>query len=236
MGSILFARADAFETFGIGSQTVADAGATIRVWEAVKGESAPRLDDIDGVVIFGSSSNIEHADEQRFIHALRDMTLETLDRELPFLGICFGAQVLSWSLGSSIEKAPVREVGYVPLRPVAEASADPVLGHYEDGAMVFEWHMDTFALPDGATLLATGDDVANQAYRLGDRTWATQFHFEIDRAEMDLWLDEVAETVEADWGKSPAELRAEADRYQAAHERAGAEVFRRFVKATRERS
>jgi GMP synthase (glutamine-hydrolysing) len=235
MGSILFARADAFETFGIGAQTVVDAGASVLVWEAVKGEPAPPLDNIDGVVVFGSSSNIEHADEQRFIHALRDVTLETLDRELPLLGICFGAQVLAWSLGAPIEKAPVREVGYVPLRPVPTASDDPVLGHYEDGAMVFEWHMDTFGLPDGATLLATGDDVANQAYRFGDRTWATQFHFEIDRPEIELWLGEVADTVEADWGKSPAALRAEADRFQAAHERAGAEVFRRFTKVTRER-
>jgi GMP synthase (glutamine-hydrolysing) len=169
MGSILFARADAFETFGIGAQTVVDAGASVLVWEAVKGEPAPPLDNIDGVVVFGSSSNIEHADEQRFIHALRDVTLETLDRELPLLGICFGAQVLAWSLGAPIEKAPVREVGYVPLRPVPTAS------------------------------------------------------------------DEVADTVEADWGKSPAALRAEADRFQAAHERAGAEVFRRFTKVTRER-
>jgi GMP synthase-like glutamine amidotransferase len=235
MGSILFARADAFETFGIGTQAVTDAGASIRVWEAVANEPAPSLDDVDGVVIFGSSFNVEHADEQPFIHALRDVTLETLDRELPFLGVCFGAQVLAWSLGAPIEKAPVREVGYVPLRPLAAAADDPVLGHYEDGDMVFEWHMDTFALPEGAKLLATGDDVTNQAYRLGDRTWATQFHFEIDRAEIRSWTDEVADTVEAEWGKSSAALLAEADRFQAAHERAGAEVFRRFVKVAQER-
>ena len=82
-------------------------------------------------------------------------------------------------------------------------TADPVLGHYEDGDMVFEWHMDTFELPDGATLLATGDDVANQAFRLGDRTWATQFHFEIDRPEMDLWLDEVADDRRGTLGEVP---------------------------------
>jgi GMP synthase (glutamine-hydrolysing) len=234
MGSILFARADAFETFGIGAQAVTDAGGTILIWEAVKDEPAPPLDAIDGVVVFGSSFNVEHADDQPFIHALRNVTLETLDRGIPFLGICFGAQVLAWSLGAPIEKAPVREVGYVPLRPLAEAAADPVLGHYEDGTMVFEWHMDTFVLPEGATLLATGDDVPNQAYRLGDRTWATQFHFEIDRAEIELWTDEVADTVEAEWGKTPTALLAEADRFQAAHERAGAEVFRRFVKVAQE--
>jgi GMP synthase (glutamine-hydrolysing) len=124
----------------------------------------------------------------------------------------------------------------VALRPTAEAASDPLLEGYAHGDMVFEWHMDTFALPPGATLLATGDDVANQAYRLHDTTWATQFHFEIDRAELELWIDEVADTVEADWGKTPARLREEADRHQAAHERAGAEVFRRFAKVAQERA
>ena len=46
-------------------------------------------------------------------------------------------------------KAPVREVGYVPLRPLGPAAEDPVLAHYGDGDMVFQWHMDTFGLPDG---------------------------------------------------------------------------------------
>jgi GMP synthase (glutamine-hydrolysing) len=130
----------------------------------------------------------------------------------------------------------VREVGYVPLRRTGAAAGDPLLDHYMDGDMVFEWHMDTFALPPGATLLATGDDVENQAYRLHDTTWATQFHFEIDRAEIELWVNEVADTVEADWGKTGEQLRAEADRFQAAHERAGAEVFRRFAKVAQERA
>jgi GMP synthase (glutamine-hydrolysing) len=236
MTAILLARADAFETFGIAPVSLRDAGADVRVWDAVGGEPPPTLDDVDGVVMFGSSFNVEHADEQPFIHALREVTLEALERETPYLGICFGAQVLAWSLGAPIAKAPVREVGYVALRPTAAAGGDPLLDHYADGDMVFEWHMDTFDLPAGATLLATGDDVVNQAYRLNDTTWATQFHLEIDRAELELWVGEVADTVEADWGKTGEQLLAEADRFQAAHERAGAELFRRFAKVAQERS
>ena len=68
-----------------------------------------------------------------------------------------------------------------PLRPLAAAADDPLLSHYTDGDPVFQWHMDTFDLPGEAEQLATGDEVAAQAFRIGDRTWATQFHFEIDR-------------------------------------------------------
>jgi GMP synthase (glutamine-hydrolysing) len=144
--------------------------------------------------------------------------------------------VLAWSLGAPIVKAPVREVGYVPLRPTADAAEDAVLGHYDDGDLVFEWHMDTFDLPPGATLLAAGDDVAHQAYRVGDATWATQFHFEIDRPEIELWVDEVAGTVEAEWGRSGDAIRREADVHQEAHEAKGAEAFRRFATVVRGRA
>jgi GMP synthase (glutamine-hydrolysing) len=233
---ILFVRADPFETFGVGPAAVAEEGADVRVWEAIRSEPTPDPRELGGVVMFGSSFNVEHADEQPFIHSLRELTLRTLDAGTPFLGICFGAQVLAWSLGAPIEKAPVREVGYVPLRPTAEAAADPVLGHYADGDLVFEWHMDTFGLPEGATLLATGDDVAHQAYRLGDATWATQFHFEIDRPEIDLWVGEVEDSVEREWGKSPEAIRTEADAHQRDHEAKGAEVFRRFARVVRERA
>ena len=73
------------------------------------------------------------------------------------------------------------------------AADDPLLSVYDDGDMVFQWHMDTFDLPAGATLLATGDDVTNQALRLNDVTWATQFHFEIDVPHVDQHLPRVLE-------------------------------------------
>jgi GMP synthase (glutamine-hydrolysing) len=235
MRPVLFVRADGSETFGIAPAAVRDAGADIAVWDAIGGEPSPSLDGLDAIVVFGSAFNVEHADEQPFIHEMGTVTLEALDRRLPFLGICFGAQVLAWALGNAIERAPVREVGYVPIRPTTAAADDPVLGHYADGDLVFEWHMDTFVLPASATLLATGDDVANQAYRLNGTTWATQFHFEIDRPEMDRWIDETQD-LEQTWGKSAATIRAEADALQAVHAEKGAEVFRRFVQVARERA
>ena len=177
MRPLLFAKADAAETFGIGPTAVTDAGAEIRVWDAIHDEPAPALDEVSGVVLFGSAYNIEHARERPRIERVREVTLDALDREVPFLGICFGAQVLAWSLNTpKIRKAPVREIGYVPLRPLGAAANDPLLSHYTDGDPVFQWHMDTFDLPGEAEQLATGDQVAAQAFRIGDRAWATQFH------------------------------------------------------------
>jgi GMP synthase (glutamine-hydrolysing) len=236
MKPLLFVKADDFETFGVGPRAIADAGGEIRVWEAIAGHEPPHLDDVAGVVMFGSTYNVEHADEQPFIGEMRAVTLEALDRGVPYLGICFGAQVLAWSLGSPIDKAPVREVGYLPLRPLPAAADDPLLSVYEDGDAVLQWHMDTFELPPDAELLAVGDEVQNQAYRVGDAAWATQFHLEVDLPELESWLDAVHDTVERDWGKGPGTLREEAAAHHEGHEERGREVFARFLKVARERA
>jgi GMP synthase-like glutamine amidotransferase len=236
MDPILFARCDPVETFGVAPAAMEAAEAPVVVWEALDGEPRPSLDGIGGVVLFGSSYNVEHADQQPFIKDARELTLEAIDRGVPYLGVCFGAQLLAWSLDADVMKAPAREVGFEVIHPTAAAADDPVLSHFTDGDLAFQWHMDTFDVPSGGALLATGDRVTNQAYRVGDRTWGVQFHFEIIRTEMDLWLDAFEREdgpLESSWGKSASTIRAEADRYLAAHEARGSEVFTRFATFSR---
>lgn len=233
MTRILFARCDPLETFGVALPAVEAAGTPVTVWEALDGEPRPSLDDIAGVVLFGSSHNVEHADELQFIKDARELTLEAIEREVPYLGVCFGAQLLAWSLDAPVMKAPVREVGFEPIRPTKAAADDALISHLDDGDMQFQWHMDTFELPAGATLLATGDRVTNQAYRVGERTWGLQFHLELAHDEMHMWLEGFEKAdgpLESSWGKSAATIREEADRYLEAHERRGAEVFTRFAR------
>ena len=236
MDPLLFVRCDAVETFGGARAAAIAAGAPVDVWEAID-PAAPRpdLSTVSGVVVFGSTFNVEHADEQPFIKAVADLTAEALERDVPFLGLCFGAQVLAWSLGAGVSKAPAREIGFEPIRLVVDGADDPVLGHYEDGAMVFQWHMDAFDLPEGGELLATAETTPIQAIRVGETTWATQFHAEVDAAEAEYWVSAASaeDDLEATWGKSPEALRAELVEHMPAHEARGRETFRRFVEVCR---
>ena len=232
MEPILLVRCDAFETYGVAPAALEAAGATTLIWDAIAApDGRPDLADVSGVVLFGSTSNVEHADERPFIKEVADLTREAVERRVPFLGLCFGAQVLAWALGADVVKAPIRELGFEPLRRLPAMPDDPVLSHYADGDPVFHWHEDTFELPDGATLLATGDGVPHQAYRVGDLAWATQFHAEVDGAEAEMWVTEASavEDLEEAWGKSPAQVREEIALHMSGHERRGRETFRRFV-------
>ncbi len=95
--------------------------------------------------------------------------------------------------------------------------------------MVFHWHEDTFELPHGAALLARGDDVPMQSFRMGERAWGVQFHLEIDRPELELWLKSAGEDVVRAWGSTTEQLIDEADRHLDAQEAKAREVFRRFT-------
>jgi len=232
MTTILFARLDGSETFGVAPAAVEAAGGTIRVWNAIDpAESPASLDDVDGLVVFGSTFNVEHADEQPFIKASADLMREAIERHVPVLGACFGGQLLAWALDAEVGKGPVREIGFEPIHPTPAAVHDPLFSHLADGDVAFQWHMDTFAIPEGAEILVTGDRVVNQAFRYGDLAWGTQFHFEVDGAELDHWLEEFGRhgDLESEWGKSAQTVLDQKALHMREHETRGREIFTRFT-------
>ena len=235
---VLFVRNEAFETFGIARRAFEPTGVPVQVFDAVDADAPrPSLDDVSAVMMFGSAYNVDDTDRHPFLKEIRDLTREAVERRIPYLGICLGAQVLARALDRPVPLAPVREVGFERVYPTPAAAGDALVSHYAEGERVFQWHQDTFELPDGAELLATGDAVPLQAYRVGDITWGIQWHFEIDREEIEMWLEAFSAQADllAEWGKTPEAVRAEADELLAGHEAKGAETFRRFAEVARGR-
>ena len=239
MKPVLLVRNDNFETFGLARRAFEPTGVPVQVFDAIDPDAPrPSLDAVSGVVMFGSSYNVDDTDRHPFLKEIRDLTREAVGRQMPYLGICLGAQVLARAMDRAAPLAAVREVGFEAVRPTPEAARDRLLSHYADGDRVFQWHQDTFELPAGAELLARGDRVPLQAYRVNDVTWGIQWHLEIDREEVDMWLYAFGKEGDllADWGKSGDAVRSEADGLMAAHEAKGAETFRRFAEVVRERA
>ena len=236
MKPLLLVRNDGFETYGLAVPALRSAGADLLLVDAFEGQLLPALSEVAGVVMLGGTANADQVDRHPFLLDDRTLTRQAVDAGVPFLGICLGAQILARALDRPVVKAARRELGFEPIHPTEAAGDDLLLSAFADGDRVFQWHQDTFDLPDGATLLATGEDVPHQAYRVGERAWGIQFHFEVDGAELEEWLDEADAlmNLEATWGKSSDEIRVEAKEHMAAHEDRGREVFRRFVEVVRD--
>jgi GMP synthase-like glutamine amidotransferase len=152
--------------------------------------------DVDGLVLLGGSMAAWEDDVAPWLPAERALVRAAVGAGAPVLGVCLGGQVMTLALGGEVTRADVAEIGLVSLRPGDAAADDPLMSVVPDGTPVGQYHIDTMrTLPDGAVLLASSDDCAHQAWRLGDRAWALQFHPEIDAAIMKDWVDDDRETV-----------------------------------------
>jgi len=144
---------------------------------------------ISGVIIMGGpqSANDTHlASIQTELQWLE----QRIGEGMPMLGICLGAQLMAKAAGATISASPLRELGWYPIFPMADAASDPLFSSLpEEGMTVFQWHGETFSLPDNATLLATHPEVVGQAFRLGRGQYGMQFHFEVDAPLIEQWID-----------------------------------------------
>ncbi|VAX33792.1 Glutamine amidotransferase, class I, partial [hydrothermal vent metagenome] len=59
-------------------------------------------------------------------------------------------------------------------------------------AEVFQWHGDTFDLPEGAVRIASSSAYPNQAFRYGSRVYALQFHIEVTPEILREWFKDEA--------------------------------------------
>jgi GMP synthase (glutamine-hydrolysing) len=122
------------------------------------------------------------------------------------LGICLGAQLFARGLGARTYRGPAPEMGILPLVVNPLGMADPLLSTCGSQSLL-QWHADTFELPAGVELLASSELYPHQAFRVGRRGWAVQFHPECDLAMRTDWAQRGRDELVAA-GVDPASLSA----------------------------
>ena len=166
----------------------------------------PALDELSGIVVMGGAMDADDDRGHPGLAAERRLLAAAVEADVPVLGVCLGMQLLALALGAPLHRRAGTEIGFSPVDVVAE---DPVLGPLGPRPTVLHWHHDAVGLPTGATLLASSDVTPVQAFRAGPAL-GIQFHPELDRRMVELWL-------------ATPEMAGELDDDQVAAVRAGAD-------------
>ena len=148
----------------------------------------PALKDIDGLVILGGPMNVDETEKHPHLSYEVTMIQEALQRDIPILGICLGSQLIAKALGAKVSPNHQKEIGWYDIEQNEAGREDPLFSHFENRERIFQWHGDTFAIPDGALHLARSETCAHQAFRFGDKVYGLQFHLEVDEAMIARWL------------------------------------------------
>jgi GMP synthase-like glutamine amidotransferase len=135
---------------------------------------------------------------------------DALQRDVPVLGVCFGAQLISRVLGGRCYRADASEIGWLPVR-TTDIELVP------EGPW-FQWHFDTFELPSGASLLA--DSPAGPQAFVVNGSLGVQFHPEVTPEIMDEWVRVYRHELEAEGVDPEGLLRETLDRAESNRERA----------------
>ena len=132
--------------------------------------------DVIGVILSGSPFSVY--DPEAF-----KVDLSQFMGKLPVLGICYGAQYISYNNGGNVEPAGSREYGRQNLTTINRECA--LFRGFDDNSQVWMSHGDTItAIPTGAQIAASTPQVKNAAYYIpsfngGKPVFGVQFHPEV---------------------------------------------------------
>jgi len=164
----------------------------------------------DGIIVSGSPLSV--TENAPWMLELGQDLLKAGAAGTPVLGVCFGHQLLARAAGGEVVLNPRgREIGTIRVQLTEAGRKDPLFASWTRSPEieVQATHLDAVdPLPPGATVLATNENTAAQAFRLSETVAGVQFHPE-------LWAEAMRDLIAsrsdklAKEGKDPAALASQ---------------------------
>jgi GMP synthase-like glutamine amidotransferase len=149
-----------------------------------EGELPESLSEQDGYIC--SPSRLSVYDDHQWLRDVEQLLRDMVASETPYVGICFGHQLMAQALGATVQKADVgwgigaKHYEVVEPQPWMDSTADIVLAaSHQDQVM---------KLPDGARLMARAPYCPIGGMLIGERAWTLQVHPEFSPALADSLL------------------------------------------------
>lgn len=162
-----------------------------------RGDALPdSMDEYSGMAMMGGPMSVN--DRLPWITPLLELVREAVLSQIPVIGHCLGGQLLARALGGVISDNPVAEIGWIPANSLDTPQALEWLGPQQE-LTLFQWHYQTFSIPQTAERILESVHCPNQAYVIDQLHIGFQCHIEMQAAMVREWCR-----------ISPNELRQEA--------------------------
>ena len=211
------------------------------------GEAFPSPKKYGALIVMGGPPSVNLAKnapgEATWMKNELDKVREALDANVGFLGVCLGAQALAKAAGGEIITFPhSKQVGlreannpkgkFYSVQLTAEGKQDPLFKGLGDTLPVFHLQGEAVQLtPDmqpAAKLLAKDKVVPTQVFKVGERAYGTQGHFELTPQMLDQWLAQDPDLLAL--GKRDIEqVRADFQKKKEEYTQTGRTIFNNFL-------
>jgi len=175
------------------------------------GDSLPEdINGFSGLVLMGGPMSVN--DDLPWIPRVLDLIRQAVNQGVPVLGHCLGGQLMSKALGGRISRNSLKEIGWGEVSKVGRNPAPDWLGELPASFEVFQWHGETFSIPEGAERLLESAFCPNQAFLLNDLHLGLQCHIEMTAPMIQAWCevgaDEIAQAEPGLSVQQPAIMQA----------------------------
>lgn len=167
----------------------------IELVDVAQEHTLPLPEECGAVIVTGSHAMV--TDNLEWSLALEAWIPLLVADRVPFLGICYGHQLLARAMGGEVGFHPLgKEIGTVPITLVPEAAGDLLFKGVPSPFFAHTTHAQTaLRLPSGAVHLACNDHDPHHAFRVGHCAWGVQFHPEYTTEIMKLYIAAQAKTL-----------------------------------------
>lgn len=151
--------------------------------------------EYEAIVILGGPMNVFEEDKHNYLKDEDIFIKEALKERVPMLGLCLGAQLIAKATGAKVKKSPGKEIGWFKVSLTNDGLKDSIFNGLEKEIEVFQWHGDTFEIPDNGLHLASSSACDNQAFKYNSNVYGFQFHLEVTKNMVKEWLDAYSEEI-----------------------------------------